>query len=338
MAVGRYEGEDSVPALAEQWNESKWATETAVSPTGAEETIFEDVSCTTSSACTATGYYQTATGEHFTLAERWNGSSWAIETTPSPSETDATLSGVSCSSKTDCIAVGFALAKGGKLEPLAELWNGTTWETLTVAIPAGGEEEWLSGVSCPTKKSCTVVGSVEFEHVAHGLAETWNGSSWTVNATPWPLNAQDLALNGVSCTTAKACTAIGSNTRDIGGAKEAVVLRWNGTEWQLEEAPDPTEELEAGEGDEWELDGVSCLSSTYCVAVGAYNNPGEDPVALAEVWNGVGWALEPPVSRPGTEGNVLLGVSCAAEACTATGYSKKSSTETETLGERQEAP
>jgi hypothetical protein len=41
------------------------------------------VSCSSATACTAVGEASTSvSGNHVTLAERWNGTAWAIQPTP----------------------------------------------------------------------------------------------------------------------------------------------------------------------------------------------------------------------------------------------------------------
>ena len=66
-------------------------------------------------------------------------------------------------------------------------------------------------------------------------------------------------LEGVSCSSAKACTAVGSN-----GGEATLAERWNGTKWALQHAPNPSD---AGASP---LHGVSCSSATACTAVGPY--------------------------------------------------------------------
>ena len=66
------------------------------------------VSCTSASACTAVGDYTNTTGTRVTLAERWNGTSWTIQSTPNPTGAKgSSLSGVSCTSASACTAVGY---------------------------------------------------------------------------------------------------------------------------------------------------------------------------------------------------------------------------------------
>ena len=69
------------------------------------------------------------------------------------------------------------------------------------------------------------------------LAERWNGSSWSVQPTanPGGINPE---LVDVSCTSARACTAVGSagNGGDVSGIG-ALAERWNGTSWSIERDP-----------------------------------------------------------------------------------------------------
>ena len=75
------------------------------------------------SACTAVGSTSTSTTT-VTLAERWNGTTWSIQTTPNPTGgSSAGLGGVSCASATACTAAG-GYTKGTTGVTLAEHWNG----------------------------------------------------------------------------------------------------------------------------------------------------------------------------------------------------------------------
>ena len=42
------------------------------------------------------------------------------------------------------------------------------------------------------------------------LAEVWNGTSWTISNPSLPAGGSDGLLNGVSCTAADACVAVGA--------------------------------------------------------------------------------------------------------------------------------
>jgi len=92
--------------LAEHWNGRTWSIKSTPNPTGATFSEAGNVSCTSVSACTAVGVYNTTSGSHI-LAERWNGKRWSLQTTPNPAgATSSSLGSVSCSSATACTAIG----------------------------------------------------------------------------------------------------------------------------------------------------------------------------------------------------------------------------------------
>ena len=68
--------------------------------------------------CTAVGYRVTST-QTLTLAERWNGTTWTTQSTPSPS-TDNILYGTACPTANTCIAVGTI---ANTHTPLAEIYS-----------------------------------------------------------------------------------------------------------------------------------------------------------------------------------------------------------------------
>jgi hypothetical protein len=83
------------------------------------------VSCVSARACTAVGAYFTSAGAQATLAERWNGSKWAIEPSPSPPNLAGMLNAVSCVSTRACTAAGQRYLHGNADgETLAERWRG----------------------------------------------------------------------------------------------------------------------------------------------------------------------------------------------------------------------
>jgi len=157
-AVGVYTtGSGISRTLAEHWNGSKWAIQTTPDPSGAVLSVFYDVSCASAASCTAVGRYDASDNAELTLAERWNGSKWAIQATPS-GPTDAELTGVSCISATSCTAAGFYSTSSGTLLTLAEHWNGTTWSIQAALNPSGSPDAQLEGISCTSATSCTAAG------------------------------------------------------------------------------------------------------------------------------------------------------------------------------------
>jgi hypothetical protein len=154
--------------------------------------------------CTAVGYHYNSAGNAVTLAERWNGKVWAIQSIPTIIGDSVLLSRVSCTWTPACTAVGSYSNVNGSEGTVAERWNGTTWAMQSIPNPNGSGQ--LNGVSCTSASACTAVGL----YGGLTLAERWNGKAWAVQATPNPSGANDSFLGGVSCTSVSVCTAAGS--------------------------------------------------------------------------------------------------------------------------------
>jgi hypothetical protein len=259
--------------------------------------------CTGTTSCVAVGYDSDSLSAEATLAEVWNGTTWAVQATPDPTGSlGNALYGVSCPSATACIAVGSSASSSGADVTLAEAWNGTTWTVQATPNPAGALGSSLYGISCRSATACTAVGTYENASKADvTLAEAWNGTTWTVQTT---LNraAHRSALYGVSCRSAAACTAVGFS------GQSPVAERWNGTSWTLQRTP------HSGGS---ELLAVSCPTAVACTAVGNSPSSSSPETTLAEAWNGRTWTIE---ATPSTAEASLGGVSCSSPAaCTAAG-------------------
>lgn len=136
----------------------------------------------------------------------------------------------------------------------------------------------MNAVSCTTASSCEAVGETPGSNDQEGtVAESWNGSAWTVQSVPGPSTTLGSDLIGVSCVSATSCTGVGSYTSSTVGSTygqpETVVEDWNGTAWTLESSPTPSSGGALG--------GVSCVSQT-CTAVGAADDEGGVPSTLIE--------------------------------------------------------
>ena len=83
--------------------------------------------CTSASQCWAVGYYFNGSLNQ-TLIEQWDGTSWSIATSPNTGEVKTTSSsGVTCTSASQCWAVGYYVNGSGFGQTLIEQWNGTSW-------------------------------------------------------------------------------------------------------------------------------------------------------------------------------------------------------------------
>jgi hypothetical protein len=263
--------------LAEAWNGTSWRVQAIPTPMGSTGSSLFAVSCTSASACTAVGNYGNAAGRVLAMAERWNGKAWRIQPLPRPAKVTQ-LFGVSCPAARACTAVGFQNSGTGDAQPLAEAWNGTRWQVQAVPLPRKAPGGALSAVSCTTPSACTATGT-NFSTTGPTLAERWNGKHWRVQPTPNPANFTtsmgEVALNGVSCTSATACTASGKYSP--GGNAAYFLEAWNGRRWRLVTAPLPAGFAQGA------LNGMSCAPAR-CTAVGAWSG-GPVPVATLAMAN-----------------------------------------------------
>ena len=102
-------------------------------PRGAAASAMNGVSCPSGSACTGVGQFVAGSGVQLALAERWNGSNWAIQPTPNPAGSPSSrLFAVACPAADACTAVGAADSK-----LLVERWGGARWRIQSAPVPAG---------------------------------------------------------------------------------------------------------------------------------------------------------------------------------------------------------
>ena len=150
--------------------------------------------------------------------------------------------------------------------------------------------------------------------------------SWTIAPSPNPSASGTAQLNAVSCISPTNCTAVGIS--DGASGDETLVESWDGTSWSIVPSPNPAGSASSS------LQGVSCLSSTDCTAVGNsyyYTGSINPTLTLVESWNGTSWSIVPS-PNPSASGTAQLNaVSCISPTnCTAVGYSNNGSS-TQTL-------
>ncbi len=254
---------------------------------------------------------------------------WEIQSTPNPSgASDSRLYDVSCEpSASACTAVGKSTTSGAD-SPVAQRWNGTSWSEQAPAKKSGAAHTRLLSVDCPSETRCIAVGSYQgSEGGTATLAELWNEGKWSVQTTPIPSGATSSELVAVGCSSTASCVGVGSAV--IGGGKTAIVERWASPTWSLETVPLPEGATSS------QLDGVDCIWSNFCVAVGRYTSGGSIK-SLAMLWNGTSWSLQTLTTPEGAVESTLLDVSCtkSPSRCTAVGGWKNGAGEQFTLAYR----
>jgi hypothetical protein len=206
--------------------------------------------------------------------------------------------------------------------------GGGSWAATEAPVPGDGyPSPSITSMSCATASSCAAIGAYTNSEGDASMLLTRSGGSWTTSLVPLPagVNAVYADAEGVSCGSPSFCVAVGryyTPNTDIGGA---LLLTWTGGSWQATQAPLPgnAEDLSYAS-----LNGVSCPSASYCVAVGSYTDTSGLGEGLLLTWSGGSWsAAEAPlpgnVVGPGI--NISHGgpdaVSCASpSSCVAVGY------------------
>jgi hypothetical protein len=128
---------DGSTALTARWNGRSWSLVAAANVT-AHLYRLASVSCTGPKNCFAVGSFDNSTnnGRPAPLIERWNGKTWSIVAPArSASGTGGWFESTSCTSPTNCLAVGASvtlISSGGyyRQKSLVERWDGKTWTTV----------------------------------------------------------------------------------------------------------------------------------------------------------------------------------------------------------------
>ncbi len=269
---------------------------------------------------------------------RWDGAAWNTVA----SGTTRTLNGVYCVSASDCWAVGN--------NSTILHWDGSGWTVLTTGNVA------LQGVSCAPNNPnfCVAAGTGSFFGFPIGVVASWDGSNWAVASTAFFRDYRDVscpgttcylvttggridryngattvndnsgtnvAMNGIDCTSATDCWAVGNRTGTnwnldfrnnsgwtpltVGVNNQAnqnlnavscangsdcwavgnryVLGHWNGTAWS---------QRTLGNGAQRDhLNAVHCLSVNDCWAAGDYRNGGNIIHYDGSTWSYVGAAV-----------------------------------------------
>jgi hypothetical protein len=269
------------------------------------------VSCRTA-GCTIVGSLNSNDGQGDSnssgtpFAWRGSGGHFTPQVVPAPAGTaGGALTSVSCTASGFCAAATqagdqFDTVLSGDPSVLVRQKAGGPW-----TAPPNTGSGFLTSVSCTSSSFCLATGSP-------AGAERWDGHQWSQLSAPDPFDPDtDTGLQSVSCVSPTFCLAVGSPKTGNGTALAAT---WNGASWTMLTPARPAGS--AGTA----LAGVSCASTTNCVAAGYYvPTPGAFPRMLTEVWNGTSWKIGSPDLRVNTDNPLHISVSCAsATACMVT--------------------
>lgn len=313
-------------ALAETLAKGTWSPTRLPAAPGSQGDYLFSVSCAAVGSCVAVGYYFTPEdggGKGTMLVDTLADGKWSVTSTPTLGSPfiDSFLYGVSCTTATNCVAVGNTDDGDSTTAlPLILTLSGTSWSV--TKSPTLGSVGGLQAVSCPDATTCVAVGNRAPPGSVKTLVETRTSGSWTVTSSPGSGGPNPTygarGLNGVSCASAASCVAVGQ----LSGPGPVVGTLADG-KWSVASSPNPVPKDTASG-----LYGVSCTAVTPCVAVGALGKSfssdapdgafGEPLGSIIETGPGATWSVEgQPPGLPAHSG--LQAVSCVGASCVAVG-------------------
>jgi hypothetical protein len=296
--------------LAEGWDGTQWTTQQTPSPTS-QSPMLTGVSCASATTCVAVGNYFDTNGYSQIFAETFADATWSMQPPAIPQgSVDGHLTSVSCPAAFDCVAVGNYSTSGSNYLPLAEMWNGSGWSIQSMPAPVGSLTVVLNSLSCSSPSTCVAVGQDNARSGTGTLAETWDGTAWSIQPTANPLGFFP-NLTGVSCVAAASCEAVGYYSPGT-GYDEPFAEAWDGASWTVQNMPTPNSSLPA------QPNGISCSSSSACTAIGFASDSSFKDYTLAETWDGSAWSLVATPSPAGPSPALLKALSCMS-SCIAVG-------------------
>jgi hypothetical protein len=305
---------------AEIYSDGTWSAQvlpepgSGVPPPGEGPSALQGLSCPKPSYCVAVGIGVTK-GGFGPLAEVYADGTWTPEALPVPTRYSGLtnfLSGVSCVSVTNCVAVG-AIDYGNGI--LIETFDGGRWKSRIFHI---GTDDGLTSIVCSSANFCRAVGEYETA-VGHSsierplVATLWNGS-WSFEKldTPYGTGTATTAIpmmSGIQCSSPSRCVAVGDVPIPVQSLRPIAETLSSGA-WRGSGLP-----TLSSQADQSTLAGLACTSTTSCVAVG-----GADALPLVETLAGGVWSAVTP-ALPDSESVVSLSsISCITESvCLAVG-------------------
>jgi hypothetical protein len=120
-----------------------------------------------------------------------------------------------------------------------------------------------------------------------------------------PAGAISSQLNGVSCAKGGLCVAVGQYASSLRGTL-TLAERWAAGRWTVI----PTPNLRGATSSQ--LNAVSCLRATECIAVGSYRRGAGITKTLVERFHRGAWTIEPSPNISATTASELTGVPCTS--------------------------
>jgi hypothetical protein len=227
------------------WNGVRWTPHAQAAPGGTAliGPVSNGLTCVSLTYCVLSGMSVNATGTSLVpYLAVWNGKTVTAMKVPAPSGAKSMMIfGTSCASASSCVSVAMdttgATGKTSKILSFTEIWNGRTWTAAKLPWPAADQIGLLEDVSCTASKTagthCVAVGGAGTQNSGAPVAASWNGKAWSIKQLPGATAGKATVFEGVSCLSAKQCTAIGETGSVSGSLTSPIAGFWNGSVWRL---------------------------------------------------------------------------------------------------------
>lgn len=259
----------------------------------------------------------------------WNGASVQVPGIPAGATASPGLEGgapvgggldsIACTSSSECVALGNDEIAGGVSSMFVDTLTSGTWTSNS--IPGTLDKQRVTSVGCTSTGNCLAVGTRDVGNIcpigSTGFTIEELGGVWqspSLLPAPGGVGSYVMSLS-VSCVVGAACTILGWQETEPGKGDSFWQTWTSGSGLGAATTiPNPSG------SNEMALRAVSCVSASWCAAVGESQG---DAVAVQE--SSGSWGA--PTSIPGglpvfyNPGGQLLSVSCASVGnCAAVGY------------------
>lgn len=292
------------------------------------------VSCAEPEKCVALGGLA-HDGADFPLVARLTGGPWQRVRLPGgpglPWPQGYVPFAVRCPAMGDCSAVGTYTTAHGAHLGLAYTETDGLWHVASLAghglVPRPGRDPHIlfDALSCPSPGYCVALASYQdassrLHHFVYEMrGGRWEPEQVTLAHLSRPaVPGSDGDLESVSCWATGHCVIVGSYSPASGSSLPLVVSGGDGR-WTAGTPPTSGLKPAPGPASSAELSAVECLAGGECIAVGTYEDNGNEVLGDAVESDNKGWsAVTLPLDNlvPGPAGTVTTvptALSCASQ-------------------------
>jgi hypothetical protein len=291
------------------------------------DSILIGVACSGRGYCSAGGSYTDKSGNGQAMVVTESRGKWGrgVEVKlplNAASDPAAEVNGVACTSRGNCVAVGYYQPNpGGSGDSgfIVTEKHGAWGRAVSAApLPSGTTASGLYAVTCPAAGSCVAAGYVIVKSGFEGLVLAQSRGRWTEHVLHAPRGGGP-ELAGIACTRPGYCVAVGYYfPTNLQTFSRPVAYDESKGKWGRATAVKSPKNLS---GDLSGFVGDACVPSGFCLAAGYYE-AGAHSYSMAASLKGGRWSATAEIDArpPHASAADVYGVSCASpRLCVAAG-------------------